>query len=209
MRLAVIGAGTVGRAVGERWAKGGHAVIYGVPDPKRAKYADLGSERVRRVGEAVRDADVIVLATPWAATRDAIAAAGDLAGRIVIDCTNPLRFTPAEGLHLEVGFTNSGGEQVAQWARGAHVFKTLNQTGAETMADASAFEPRPVMFVAGDSAEHKPKVLSLVTELGFEAIDAGPLVNSRLLEPHAMLWIDQALTRGAGRGFAFAVVRRK
>ena len=62
----------------------------------------------------------------------------------------------------------------------------------------------PTMFVAGDDAGRKAVVLGLVRDLGFEAIDAGPLANSRLLEAFAMLWIEQALARGAGRRFAFA-----
>jgi predicted dinucleotide-binding enzyme len=64
------------------------------------------------------------------------------------------------------------------------------------------------MFVAGDDEGRKPAVMGLVRDLGFEAIDAGPLHNARLLEPLAMLWIDQALNRGRGRDFAFALVRR-
>ena len=87
-------------------------------------------------------------------------------------------------------------------------FKTFNQTGAENMAELSGYAVAPAMFVAGDDAAHKPPVMGLVRDIGFEAIDAGPLRNARLPEPLAMLWIDQALSRGAGRDFAFAVVRR-
>jgi hypothetical protein len=67
---------------------------------------------------------------------------------------------------------------------------------------------KSVMFVAGDDAANKPKVMDLVGGLGFEMIDAGPLRNARLLEAHAMLWIDLALQRGLGRDWAFAIVRR-
>jgi len=102
----------------------------------------------------------------------------------------------------------SAGELVAQRAKGASVFKTLNQIGAENMAEAAGFATRPLMFVASDDAVKKPLVMSLVAELGFEAIDAGPLQSARLLEPLAMLWIEQALKYGRGRDFAFALVRR-
>jgi hypothetical protein len=64
------------------------------------------------------------------------------------------------------------------------------------------------MFVAGDDASRKPVVLSLIAKLGFEAIDAGPLRSARLLEAYGMLWIDQALNRGRGRTFAFALTDR-
>ncbi len=205
MRIAIIGAGQVGRALGGGWTRSGHDVVYGVAAPDPVKHAGLA---VARVSETVRDGAVIVLATPWGATRDALQSAGDLAGRIVLDCTNPLAYSPETGLSLACGFATSGGEQVAGWAPGASVFKTLNQTGAEGMADPTTFRQRPVMFVAGDDEARKPTVLTLVAELGFEALDAGPLVQSRLLEPFAMLWIDQALKRGRGRDFAFAITRR-
>jgi predicted dinucleotide-binding enzyme len=64
------------------------------------------------------------------------------------------------------------------------------------------------MFVAGDDEAKKPVILSLIAKLGFEAVDAGPLRNARLLEALGMLWIDQALNRGRGRSFAFALVDR-
>ena len=107
-----------------------------------------------------------------------------------------------------LGHNTSGGEQVAVWASGAAVFKTLNQTGAENIDKTALFPIRPVMFVAGDDKPRKPVVLSLVAKLGFAAIDAGPLRIARLLEAYGMLWIDQALNRGRGLSFAFALTDR-
>ncbi|MBV8093233.1 MAG: NAD(P)-binding domain-containing protein, partial [Acetobacteraceae bacterium] len=155
---------------------------------------------------AVRGADVIVLAVPFVAVPEAIAAAGDLGGRIVIDATNPLRMGAA-GLELSFGFSDSASERVAALARGAAVFKTLNQIGFELMADNAGFSHRPVMFVAGDDAARKPAVLGLVGDLGFEAVDAGGLELARLLEPFGMLWIHMAINRNAGRDRAFAWVK--
>jgi predicted dinucleotide-binding enzyme len=205
MRIAVIGAGNVGRALGQVWAKRGHDVRFGVRNPADAKYRELGA--VATAGEAAANAEVIVIATPWPATEAAIRGLGDLAGKTLIDCTNPLGMG-ADGLSLVLGYTTSAGELVAQWAKGAAVFKAFNSTGASNMDDLSGYRIPPAMFVAGDDAARKPTVMGLVREIGFEAIDAGPLKNARLLEPLAMLWIDQALYRGAGRDFAFAVVRK-
>lgn len=205
MKIAILGAGQVGRALGEGWSAASHVVRYGVPAPADAKYTGLPAAAV---ADVAADAEVIVLATPWPATQAALRAAGDLSGRIVIDCTNPLAYSPETGLSLALGFDTSGGEQVAGWAPGASVFKTLNQTGAEGLASPRAFAQKPVMFVAGDDDERKPIVLALVDDLGFEALDAGPLAQARLLEPFAMLWIDQALKRGRGRDFAFALTRK-
>ena len=92
------------------------------------------------------------------------------------------------------------------WASGASVFKTLNTTGAGNMAVAADYPVKPLMLVAGDDAKRKPMVMELVGKLGFDAVDAGPLKNARLLEPFAMVWIDQAMSRGRGRDFAFALV---
>jgi len=205
MRIAVIGAGNVGRALGQGWLKCGHAVRFGVRHPADTKYRDLPDVAIP--AEAARDVEVIVLATPWPAAEATLRGLGDLSGRVVIDCTNPLGMGPS-GLELVVGYTVSGGERVAEWAQNATVFKAFNTTGAANMADLSGYGQVPAMFVAGDDNSRKPLVMGLVRDIGFEAIDAGPLRNARLLEPLAMLWIDQAYNRGAGHHFAFAVVRR-
>jgi len=210
MNITILGAGNVGGALGKGWARAGHRITYGVRDPDDAKIrpvaAAAGAATVANVTEAVRGADVIVLAVPFVAVPEAIAAAGDLEGRIVIDATNPLRMGAA-GLELSFGFSDSASERVAALARGAAVFKTLNQIGFELMADNAGFSHRPVMFVAGDDAARKPAVLGLVGDLGFEAVDAGGLELARLLEPFGMLWIHMAINRNAGRDRAFAWVK--
>jgi len=102
----------------------------------------------------------------------------------------------------------AGHEKVQGWAQGASVFKTLNTTGFGNMANPVFRGVKSVMFVAGDDTTNKPGVIELVAALGFEVVDAGPLRNARLLEAHAMLWIELAIKRGLGRDFAFAIVRR-
>ena len=207
MRIAMIGAGYVGSALGRAWLDSGEDVIFGVLDPADPKYRSLPEEKMHTAPEAARGAEIIVLATPWPATEAAVKSLGDLSGKIVIDCTNPLGMGP-DGLQLVLGHTTSGGEQVASWAPAAAVFKTLNQIGAENMDKAALFPVRPVMFVAGDDPSKKPIVMSLVAKLGFEPVDAGPLRIARLLEPYGMLWIDQALNRGRGQSFGFAITSR-
>ena len=213
MKIAIIGAGNVGGALGAAWAKkAGHDVVFGVRDPKSEKTQALlqtiGSKaRAAMVPEAAASADVIVLSTPWPATEAAIRSMGNVQGKVMLDATNPLTRGP-EGIGLEIGHTTSGGEKVQSWATGASVFKTLNTTGFGNMASPEFKGAKSVMFVAGDAAANKPKVMKLVGELGFDVIDAGPLRNARLLEAHAMLWIDLALVRGQGRDFAFGILRR-
>jgi predicted dinucleotide-binding enzyme len=212
MKVAIIGAGNVGGALGTNWAQKGHDVIFGVRDPKAEKIQALlkaiGSKaRAVSPAEAAAAGDVIVLTTPWPATEAAIRSLGSVKGKIIIDATNPLTRGP-DGISLEIGHSISAGEKVQGWAAGASVFKSLNTTGFGNMAKPDFGGKKSVMFVAGDDAANKAKVMNLVGDLGFQVIDAGPLRNARLLEAHAMLWIDLALARGQGRDFAFGILRR-
>lgn len=211
MQITIIGAGNVGGALGKGWARAGHAITYGIPDPSetrhRATAEAAGGANLLPVSRAVGQADAIVLAIPFEVVDDALAAAGDLSGRLLIDVTNPLRIG-AGGLELSIGFDRSAGEHVASLAPGAAVFKTLNQVGFEVMANTAGYAVPPVMFVAGDDAARKPLVMRLVSDLGFDAVDAGGLRVARLLEPYGMLWIHMALDRKAGRDNAFAYLIR-
>jgi hypothetical protein len=211
MRIGIFGAGNVGGTLGRGWASKGHEVFFGVPRPKDVKTQDLirgigPKARAGTVADAARLAEVVVLATPWQVTEEAIKQAGSLAGKVVVDCTNPLK---ADFSGLVIGHTTSGAEQVAGWAKAAKVYKAFNQTGFNNMGAPILEGRRAVMFVCGDDPSEKPIVLKLASELGFEAIDAGGLAIARLLEPYAMLWIYLAHGQGLGRDFAFYLLRRK
>lgn len=209
MKLGILGAGNVGAALGAAWTRSGHEVCFGVRSPASeqtlAAVAGAGARaRAGTVADAAAFGEALVLATPWPATRQALEAAGDLRGKLVIDCTNPLR---PDLSGLEVGHTSSGAELIAGWAPGARVVKAFNHVGANVMADPDRYGARPVMFVAGDDAAAKATTLELVRAVGFEARDAGPLRAARWLEPLAMLWIHLAFTQAQGRDFAFALAR--
>lgn len=210
MKIGIIGAGTVGGTLGRGWAAKGHEVFFGVRDPSKAEVgravADAGpGARTGAVADAGSFGEAVVLATPWQAVRSALEAAGDLAGKVLVDCTNPLK---PDLSGLAVGPDGSGGEQVAAWAPGARVVKAFNTTGAENMADPRYGEGRLTMLLAGDDAAAKETVARLAEDLGFEALDAGSLAASRHLERLALLWIHLAYRQGLGRGFGFRLVRR-
>jgi hypothetical protein len=212
MNIAIIGAGNVGGTLGSRWAKNGHTVTFGVRNPGDEKLKKLlgstgGAARAAMIREAVKDASVVVLATPWEAAQSAIQAAGNLNGKILIDTTNPLSMGP-EGLRLVLGLTTSAGEQVASWATGARVVKAFNTTGAKNMADPKLGSHSASMFVCGDDTDARLTVTKLAEELGFEAVDCGPLSAARYLEPMAMLWIHLCVGLGRGPDFAFKIVKR-
>jgi len=108
MKIAIIGAGNLGGALGKAWAKAGHAILFGVRDPAGGKtrppLAEIGGAASSLfVPDAVRSGDVVVLATPWAAVPEVIAAMGDLRGKILIDATNPLFLNTEGSLSLSLG----------------------------------------------------------------------------------------------------------
>ena len=193
MRIAVIGTGNVGKALAPAFSRAGHEVAYGVRDPADPRHSDAGLT-VRSTHDAASWAEVVVLAVNWAQVDAALGDCGDIGGRILIDCTNPLSFGP-EGISLVLGFDNSGGEIIASKTT-ADVVKTLNHVGSPVMADAHSYATRPIQFVAGNDEQAKQTVSGLLRDIGFEPIDYGGIENARKLEPLAMLWIDQAYRYG-------------
>jgi hypothetical protein len=208
MRIAIIGTGSVGAALARGLRGKGHQVTLGAREPDAVKVRDLAAETdadIARPRDAAATADVVILALPWDAVETALAGLGDLSGRIVIDCTNPLGRTGG-GFGLVLGHTMSGGETVQGLLPGARVVKTLNQVGAEIMARNDQLSHRPAMLMAGDDEGAKAAVADLLRDLGFDPLDAGDITKSRLLEPFALVWINQAMARGKGRNWAFAAV---
>lgn len=208
MRIAIIGTGNVGGAIARGLKGKGHAVTLGARRPEAPEVratAEAAGAAIATPAAAAAGAEVVILALPWSAAEGAVRALGDLSGRVVIDCMNPLGMVNG-ALGLMVGHTTSGGEIVAGWLPGAHVVKTLNQVGAEIMARNDPLSHRPVQFVAGDEPQAKQMAMALLIDLGFEPLDAGDLTRARLLEPLAMVWINQAILRGKGRDWALAAV---
>jgi hypothetical protein len=203
MKIGVIGTGNVGSALGNRFAALGHEVIFGSRQPESEDANSLNGKIVSP-REAAQSAEAVLLAVPWPA-KPAIDSLGDLTGKIVIDATNPL---PPDLSGLVIGTTTSAAEQIAGWAPGAKVVKAFNTVGANIMANPKFADGAPVLFYCGDDGEAKKLVHQLAAKLGFDARDAGPLNQARLLEPFALLWISLAFTPGYGREIAFKFMRR-
>lgn len=208
MTISILGAGNVGMALAGAFTRRGETVVLGVPEP--AKYAHavaaLGERaRLTTTPQAVAAGDVVILAVPHAAVAAIADSVNDWQGKVLVDATNPL----APGLAgLTLGTTTSGAEELARRARGARVVKAFNTTGAENMADAAYPGGVPMMPVCGDDAQARQRVMALATLIGFEAVDMGPLMAARYLEPFAMTWIHLAFRQGFGRRFAFGLLRR-
>ena|SRR5688572_24366496 len=209
MKIAILGSGSVGSTLGRSWAAKGHEIVFGVRDPKAPRAQDAlrsagGKARAASLKDAVAGAEVVVLATPYEAVADAIHAAGALAGKIVIDATNPLKPDVSE---LALGHTTSAAETIAVLARGAKVVKCFNTIGSEHMGHPKVAGQNATMFFCGDDQGSKRTVEKLAAELGFDPVDAGPLRQARLLEPLAMLWISLAYQQRLGTGIAFKLLR--
>ena len=199
MKIAVIGSGNVGTALGDGFTAKGHTVLYGSRDPKK----EAGSSRpFDTVAGAIAKSEVVVLAIPWDAV-ESVVGANDLSGKIVIDCVNPI----SAQMELMMGCTTSAGETVAKLAQGAKVVKAFNTTGSNNMKNPSFGSTRLTMFYAGDDESAKKVVGELISDIGFDPVDAGPLKMARYLEPLAMLWINLFL--GMKQDIAFQLIKRQ
>lgn len=207
MKIAILGAGNVGGTLGRKFAEAGHEIYFGVPNPSehgdKASFAQVGN-----AADAARGAEAILLAVPYDAVADVLRECGDVAGKIVIDATNPLKFADGR-LSLTVGFETSGAEKIHALAVGAKIVKCFNQTGFGNMAEPQYGNGKSVMFVCGDDREANETVRQLAESIGFEAITAGNLEVARLLEPLAMLWIHLSSATDLKRDFAFGLLRNK
>lgn len=209
MPIGILGSGNVGGALGRRWAAAGHPVLFASREPDSPRMAALVAAagplaRAATAAETVASSDIVLLATPWPATRDAVANL-PWNGKILIDATNPL--LPALA-GLEFANTTSGAEHVAAWAPGARVVKAFNTIGYNIMENPT-FAGAPVtLLYCGDDPEAKAAVRALAAAAGFAPEDAGRLLRARLLEPFALLWISLAMLEGYGRDIAFSLLRR-
>jgi 8-hydroxy-5-deazaflavin:NADPH oxidoreductase len=215
MKIGVLGSGEVGKALGAGFAALGHDVMMGSRDPKAEKVkawvtktganASAGS-----FAEAASFAEVAVLATLWGGTENAIRLAGpaNLAGKVVIDTTNPLDFSAGPPPKLALGHTDSAGERVQRWLPGARVVKAFNTVGNPHMFRPTFASGSPDMFICGNDDAAKRTVAGICASFGWPApIDLGGIEASRYLEPLAMVWILTYFATGSGN-HAFKLVRK-
>ena len=190
MDISIIGDGNVGSALARGLEKAGHHVATCGHNPQSEKQlADAG--------------EIIILAVPFSAIDEVASTIGHSAdGKTVVDVTNAV--TP--DMKLAVGFTTSGAEELQKKLPDAKVVKAFNTDFANTMDSGHAKGEQLSAFVAGDDKEAKMTVLELAEDIGFDAIDAGPLQNARLLEPLAMLNIQLGMKLGLGRDSGIKVV---
>ena len=197
--IAVIGTGQVAQALGPEFAAQGHLVIYGSREPERpdvAKLVDRTGHGARVVlpVDAVVPANIIVLAVPGLMVEKIVRELGNLAGKIIIDPTNPLR--QGSGGMFELSTEASNAELIQTLQPKAYVVKAFNTLNWSTMIDpASSGGPVSIPLV-GNSDEAKHVVAKLVTGMGLEPIDLGPIKHARYVEGMLILWINNRFVTG-------------
>ena len=212
MKIAIIGTGNVGTRLGKLLTLANHRVTIGSRSQQRAEKiaATLGKNvRAKEYKHAVKDAEVVVIATPWAenATLDLISELRELTGKIVVDCTNPLA---PDYMSNTLGHTTSSSEEIAKLIPQAKVVKAFNTIFADIMQPGKQTfgEYRGTGFYCGNDTQAKEVVAQLIYDVGFEPVDAGELKNARYLEAMAQLNIQIAYGLGVGTDVAFHYMRR-
>jgi 8-hydroxy-5-deazaflavin:NADPH oxidoreductase len=208
VKVAIIGPGSLGKALAKRLGLAGHEIrlSFGRDEEKLRATAAKLDVGYGVPNEVAQWADVVALATPWSALKAAMDALGDLSGKIVWDNTNAA--APDLSVML-VGTTTSVGEEVQKHAPSAHVVKCI-PTFAELLdSDDSRLNGDPVTsYVAGNHADAKATVCRLLADLPTMPVDVGDLTASRLIEPMMLLLVQLAYRRGMGPKISFNLVRQ-
>lgn len=198
MKIAVFGAGGLGTALAKRLLPHGHEVAFtfGRDEAKLAQTAEQFGAHAMAPDEAAAWADAIAITTPYAAAADAVLAAGDLTGKTVWDCTNPMK---PDFSGLQVGGDTSAAEELQKVAGDGVVIKGIPPFAELLHSDEPTLGGEPVgSFVCGPDGPEKAVVTALLKQLPANPVDGGPLENARFVEPAAFLLVR--LAYGAERG---------
>ena len=196
--IAMIGTGSVGGALGPRFAGLGERIVYGSRTPEAERVAAL----VERTGAgtkaltpdaAARACDTIVLAVPWFAVEATVRSFGNLDGKLIVDVTNPLVFGDGIVTGADVP-ANSGAEFVQSLAPGARVVKAFNTIYYTVMAVPETAGGPVSVLISGDDAAGKARVAKLASGIGFEAVDVGGLRTARYTEAMAVLLVNRLVS---------------
>jgi 8-hydroxy-5-deazaflavin:NADPH oxidoreductase len=201
MKIGVLGSGDVAKVLGAGFLKHGHDVMMGTREP--AKLAGWAAQnpkgRVAGFADAATFADLVVLAVKGTAAADALGAAGkaNLAGKVVIDATNPIADAPPVNGVLKF-FTNldeSLMERLQREFESARLVKAFSSVGNAMMVNPKLEGGKPTMFICGDDDAAKKTVTEILDQFGWEAADMGKIEAARAIEPLCMLWCIPVFTR--------------
>lgn len=206
MKIAIIGSGNVGGTLAQKWITKGHQVLIGARFPLSEKSIALatkvGEDRFTSVESAVKQSDVILIATPAMMAVEVAKSLGDTTGKIIIDTANIVMGRGPEGF-------NNTADAILANTQTDKVIKCFNTTGFNNMID-PIYQGEPIdMFMAGNDPEAKSAVRQLALDAGFaECYDVGGNDRFFLMEQFAFFWINLAMFQGQGREIAFKVLKR-
>lgn len=210
MNIGILGTGNVGKALGRRWCQTEHDVWFGsrTPTPERAaELAEMMPQPVKLVSNetCAAECQVLIIAAPWPVGLELARLVPTDASPIIIDCMNPLspdlsQLTTPQG--------SSTAQEIAKTFPHLRVIKAFNCASASAMSDPDFREQTPSMLFCGDDATAKQEVQQLITQCGFEPVDAGALTSAGYLESLALLTIKVAIHNRWGGECALRIMRR-
>ncbi len=211
MKIAILGSGTVGEVLADGCLRHGHTVVRGSRDPdKLAAWASKSGGSAATFAAAVADAELVILAVKGSAAVEAIQLAGidRLAGKVVIDATNPIADAPpVDGvIRFFTDLNRSLMEQLQDTAPAAHFVKAFSCVGNAFMVNPQLPGGPPTMFICGNDGAAKLVVRELLTQFGWDTEDLGTATAARAIEPLCMLWCIPGM-RGGGWNHAFKLLR--
>lgn len=214
MKIGILGSGGVAQALGSGFARHGHRVTLGTSSPAKlqAWVASVPGAHAASFTEAAAGADLVVLAVKGSAALDVLQATGAaaLAGKTVIDATNPIADAPpVDGvLPYFTGPNESLMESLQLAFPATHFVKAFNSVGSAHFIDPQFGGTRPTMFIAGNDEAAKAQVAALLEEVGWESADMGSAVAARAIEPLAILWCIPGFRHNQWAGRAFKLLRQ-
>ncbi|HWO23413.1 MAG TPA: NAD(P)-binding domain-containing protein [Kofleriaceae bacterium] len=200
-KIAIIGSGQVGDALAKGFLSFGHAVMRGSREPaKLQKWKDeaQGEASIGTLAEAAAWGEVIVLAVKGTAAEETIdlLGAANLAGKLILDATNPIADAPPDNGVLRY-FTNANEslmERLQKKAPDAKFVKAFNSVGNAFMVN-PPFDPKPTMFICGNDGEAKHQATAILTAFGWESVDVGGVEAARPIEALCQLWCAPGFLR--------------
>ncbi len=200
MKIGILGSGLMGGNLGTLWAREGHDVTFSYAR-RQEKLTRLATEANTHSGtpeDAAREADVVLLAVHWSRIDDVLAQAGNLADRVLLNCSVPLDQWNRD---LVVGTTTSGAEQLAARLPSTPIVGAFNTTPSESLPEVHRTRneaPRPHLLYYGDDTAAKQVATQLIRDVGYDPLDAGPLRTARFVEPFAMVTAELAYAQPGG-----------
>jgi 8-hydroxy-5-deazaflavin:NADPH oxidoreductase len=195
MRIGILGSGLMGGKLGTLFARAGHEVVF--------SYA----RSEQKLNKLAHEANALLLAVHWSRVDDVLQQAGDVSGKVIVTCSMPMN---ADDTDLVIAHTSSGAEALAQKVPGAHIVSAFGTVPSEVLFDVFAARRkvnRPSLVYCGDDQRAKKVAARLISDVGFDPVDAGPLRMARSLEPFTLLIARLAYETKGGPALAYRFER--